>query len=390
MLKLNKLFYYTQQAMMAFSDCIEPSQTQKDYLVSCKNDIREYLRETIKQATVTVLGMPRAITPRFRTQGSWSYRTCIQPAFPSIQEMDWDFGVYLPVTVWEENGPPKEMAQAYFALVERLLLRLCQNKNWKLVEGKDTCIRIQVASWAHIDVPLYAAPEAEFEKIYEKVVLAKSIALDSARLAESAEFSEVFEAAQEWADLDQIVMATRSGEWKASDPEAVTRWFRDRLLESGDQLRRVCRYLKAWRDQNWQEGGPTSVSIMIAISSEFEPQNGRDDLALEMAATRLANALANDLYEPAIDGGSEDFNRLKPEQRQYAAAKAQALASAVRQARMKHGHQKDQALREIRTHLGDRIPSDLALIDVDGGEDAVRTTPAIVVVPPVVPATKAG
>ena len=390
MLRLNKLFYYTQQAIPAFSDRIEPSLAQKDYLVSCKNDIREYLRETIKQATVAVLGMPRAITPRFRTQGSWSYRTCIQPAFPSIQEMDWDFGVYLPVTVWEGNGPPRQMAQAYFALVERLLTRLCQDKNWELLAGKDTCIRIQVASWAHIDIPLYAAPEAEFDKIYEKVGMVKGMALDSVRLAESTELSEMFEAAQEWTDLDQIVMATRKGEWKPSDPEAVTRWFRDRLLENGDQLRRVCRYLKAWRDHNWQEGGPTSVSIMIAISDEFEVQNGRDDLALEMAAMRLANALAGDLYAAAIDGGTEDFNRLNAEQRQYAAAKARALASAIRQARLKHGHQKDQALGEIRTHFGDRIPGDLALIDVDGGEEAVRTTPATIVVPPVVLATKAG
>lgn len=390
MLKLNKLFYYSNLATTAFSDRIEPSQNQRDYLVACKNEVREYLRETIKQATVTVLGMPKAITPRFRTQGSWSYRTCIQPAFPSVQEMDWDFGVYLPVTVWEENGPPRQMAQAYFTLVERLLARLCQDRNWKLVAGKETCIRIQVAPWAHIDIPLYAAPEEEFDKIYEKVALAKSIALDSARLAETAEFAEIYESAQEWTDLDQIVMATRKGEWKASDPEAVTRWFRDRLLENGDQLRRVCRYLKAWRDHNWQEGGPTSVSIMIAISNEFESQNGRDDLALEMAATNLAAALSEDLYEPAIDGGIEDFNRLNHEQRQYASAKAQALARSIRQARMKHGYQKDLALQEICIHFGDRIPSDLTLIDVDGGEESVRSTPASIVVPPVVPATKAG
>ena len=390
MLKLNKLFYYTQQAITTFSDRIEPSKSQKEYLVSCKNDIREYLRETIKQASVTELGMPRVITPRFRTQGSWSYQTCIQPAFPTIQEIDWDFGVYLPVTVWEEKGPPKQMAQAYFALVEKLLARLCAINNWKTVPGKDTCIRIQVAPWAHIDIPLYAAPEAEFHKIYEKVALAKNMTFDSARMTESAEFAEIFETAQEWADLDQIVMATRKGEWKRSDPEAVTRWFRDRLLENGDQLRRVCRYLKAWRDQNWQEGGPTSVFIMIAISNEFEAQKGRDDLALEMAASRLAKALAGELYEPAIDGGTEDFNRLIPDQRQYAASKAQDLANAIRQARFKQGHQKTLSIQEIRAHFGERIPDDLTLIDVDGGEEAIRTTPAIFVAPPVVPATKAG
>ena len=32
--------------------------------------------------------------------------------------MDWDYGIYLPVTVWEDNGPPHAMAKAYFDLVE--------------------------------------------------------------------------------------------------------------------------------------------------------------------------------------------------------------------------------------------------------------------------------
>ncbi len=253
MLKLNKLLYSGSDEVV-FYDRIQPMEEQKQFLFACKNDIREHLRPRITAATVTVLGMEKAVVPRFRTQGSWSYKTCVIPVCTPPQEMDWDYGVYLPVHVWEKNGPPHAMAKAYFKLVEGLLVDLCKQKGWHLVAGKNTCIRIQVSNWAHIDVPLYAAPEDKFQLVQERVLVEaynqKSITMDSV----DAAFSEMPE--QQWEDLEDIVMATREGEWKASDPEAVARWFNDQLEQHGEQLRRVSRYLKAWRDFNWQEVTP--------------------------------------------------------------------------------------------------------------------------------------
>src|SRR5690606_18618977 len=140
-----------------------------------RTTIREYLRPLIAEATTSVLGMKSKIEPKFRTQGSWSYSTCVQPAHAN-QEMDWDYGIYLPVDVWENNGPPAQMAPAYFQLVENLLNALCAKKNWKRMKGKSTCIRISVSDWAHMDIPLYAAPQAEFEKIRERIFVAKATA----------------------------------------------------------------------------------------------------------------------------------------------------------------------------------------------------------------------
>jgi len=392
MLKLNKLFYTTDEQDV-FSDRIQTTAEQKKFLVDCKNEIRDHLRPRIRDATIAVLGMEKAVSPRFRTQGSWSYDTCVQPAFLPPQEIDWDFGVYLPVHVWEENGPPHEMAKAYFALVEGLLSDLCRSKGWKLISGKATCIRIQVAFWAHIDIPLYAAPEHKFVQVMEKAALSArsgSVAMDSMWMSESVDFSEMPE--QVWEDLDDIVMATRSGEWKFSDPEAVSRWFKDKLVEHTDQLRRVCRYLKAWRDHHWRDGGgPTSVSIMIAVAQAFEPQRGRDDLALERAARHLAAAIPLELREPGIDGGSEDFNsRLSPEEKAIASRKAEALAQALQQARIRAVHQRNEAITHVQAHLGDRIPNRPDLVEADSGAEAIRSVPARQVVPPVVPATSAG
>jgi hypothetical protein len=390
MLKLNRLLYTTTEANV-FLDRIEPTKGQRDLLFNAKNDIRDYLRPRIREATIKVLGMDKAVTPRFRTQGSWSYKTCVQPAWLPPQEMDWDFGVYLPVSVWEEGGPPHVMAKLYFQLVEGLLRDLCKEKGWDLYCGKDTCIRVQINAWAHIDLPLYAAPEDEFVQIVEKGALDAARTLD-AREALVANFAESELTQQQWEDMVDIMMATRAGEWKASDPEEVSRWFLDRIEEHTDQLRRVCRYLKAWRDLHWKAGdGPTSVCIMIAVGQSFEPQPGRDDLALEKAARTLSAALKGEVREPAIADGVEDFNkRLDQRARDAASSLAATLGDQIRAARFKASYLAGDAIEIVRRQLGDRVPDRTDLVEPDGGEDAVRLVGADRVSRPVVKTTSAG
>jgi len=388
MLKLHKLL--AEKVDHAFGSQLKPTDEQRKFLVGCKNKIRDHLRKGIEAATVSKLGMERRVSPRFRTQGSWSYNTCVKPAQTPPQEMDWDFGVYLPVTVWEENGPPHAMAKLYFELVEQLLQSLCEEEKWILVPGKDTCIRVQVADWAHIDLPLYAAPEDQFVQIMEKALAleARGITFDSAVLNESFDAGEVQD--QAWEDMDCIMLATRNGEWKESDPEAVNRWFKDRVAEFGPQLRQVCRYVKAWRDYQWSEGGPSSVCLMIIVAQNFEPQPGRDDLAVENAAKALAAALRFEVREIAIDDRAEDFNRLQPADREIASQRAEELQQAIYQARTWHLSLKKNAIESLRRGFGTRIPNDHDLIEPDASAEVIRSTPAVQVKRPAVKATQAG
>ena len=395
MLKYSKLFHKGGNDSDVYEDRIVPTSEQRKFLISCKNKVREHLRSRIRRATKEELGMDRVVEPRFRTQGSWAYNTCIIPERMPTQEMDWDFGVYLPVTVWEENGPPHAMAKAYFDLVEYALGDLCAQENWQLLFGKDTCIRIQVANWAHLDIPLYAAPEDEFEKVRERVDLAEACAelmRKSEALMDTVDFDFSMNQIQEqqWEDLDHVVMATRSGEWKASDPEVIANWFRDRIEEHGEQLRRVCRYLKGWRDFHWTSGGPTSVSIMIAAAQKFEPRPRRDDIALEETSRHLSQMFLSDIHEEGIDNGQEDFNRLSEEDRRLASTRFRTLASTMQELRSIHETQKLDVIRQLRGQFGARIPNDISLIEVDAGADAIRNTAPLRVAPPVVLSTKAG
>ena len=389
MFKLNRLLFATAEEV--FIDCIKPTKAQRQVLFDAKNEIRNHLRPRIREATIKVLGMDKSVTPRFRTQGSWSYKTCVQPAWHPPQEMDWDFGVYLPVSVWEDGGPTHAMAKLYFKLVEGLLQDLCNEKGWKLYSGKDTCIRVQINAWAHIDIPLYAAPEEQFAQIVERGAFDAVRTLD-AREALVANFEEEDFTLQQWEDMVDIMMATRAGEWQQSDPEEVSRWFLDRIEEHTEQLRRVCRYLKAWRDLHWKAGdGPTSVCIMIAVAQTFEPQRGRDDLALEKSARALAITLKGNVHEAAIAEGKEDFNkRLDADRRQLASSRAATLASQLQAARLKASHLVGDAIDILRGQLGDRVPYRTDLVELDSGEDAVRVVGADRVSRPVVKSTSAG
>jgi hypothetical protein len=391
MLKLNKLFLYEDRPE-PFGRKIEPEIEQRELLLNCKNKIRDRLREGIRQASVTKLGANSMITPKFRTQGSWSYQTCLKPAFLPPQQMDWDFGVYLPTKTWEDHRP-KVAAKAYFELAEELLRDLCEEEGWKLLEGKqckDTCIRIEVASWAHIDIPLYAAPERQFQQLTERALAkAHAYALNN---AQDSVLAVIEDDPFEWQDLDEIMMATRAGVWKPSDPGAVSQWFKDQVETHGEQLRRTCRYVKAWRDYQWPDGGgPSSILLMILVSQGFEDNPRRDDLVLEDAAARLAKGLRGDVYEPQIGDGKEDFNRLDAQERVTAAEKAEALRAALHRARCRIYLERPASIIDLQQQLGDRIPYELDWVEQEAGAaDIVRATRATYVASPTVKSTSAG
>ncbi|QBR02499.1 CBASS cGAMP synthase [Paraburkholderia pallida] len=387
MLNLNRLLY-AQAHSDEFCSRITPDREQAMFFRECRDKVRDYLHPRISAATKSVLGMREPVFPRFRTQGSWNYDTCVQPYQHPPQEMDWDYGVYLPFDVWQENGPPEQMAKAYFDLVETMLGELCLEERWTLATNKPTCSRILVTSWAHMDIPLYGAPAEEFAKVVEPKRLAK--ALGGVVMEAAADSAE----RQTWVELDDVYLATRGGYWKPSDPNDVALWFEDRLVEAGPhdgQLRRVCRYLKAWRDFHWKSDGPTSVSIMIAVARAFQGISNRDDIVLQRAAHELSLALADDLLEPGIGGGDEDFNaRLNNDGRRDASARASRLSQAINTARDLNFSQRHDAITALRSHLGDRIPNRPDWIQTDSTGDEIRNMLATKVAPPRVGASKAG
>ena len=125
-------------------------------------------------------------------------------------------------------------------------------------------------------------------------------------------------------------MAKRDGCWQSSDCEIIRQWFSDKLKaqssDNGQQLRNICRYLKAWRDWVFdKKGAPSSILLMIIACKYYKYEEGRDDLALLHILGNLPECLNSNVYEEIQDHESEDFNRMSCEERRKAKIRADDL-----------------------------------------------------------------
>lgn len=104
----------------------------------------------------------------------------------------------------------------------------------------------------------------------------------------------------------------------------------------------------------------------------------------------LTKALKSDIRAPGIDGGKEDFNRLKGIERELAAKKADDTAAAIQRARLRDEDGKAHAIADVRGELGARVPNDTDLVEADTAAQEVLSVAPKKVTAPVVLATSAG
>lgn len=97
---------------------------------------------------------------------------------------------------------------------------------------------------------------------------------------------------------DKVLLAHRTENWLKSDPRAMNDWFVQEIEDKGKQFRRVVRYLKAFRDMQWPERGPSSILLMAASALVFEGRHARDDLALVDVLEKLPGVLREGVTSP--------------------------------------------------------------------------------------------
>lgn len=289
MLNLSALFY----TEIEFEPCLFGNLSLRDDdrkdIAEAKNDVRMALRDGIPRVYAAEGHPGKVPQPRFFTQGSWAYKTLNAPAQPP-QQADVDDGCYLPLGFLNQTDSPSVAAEVFFGVAEKALADLVEKRGWKL-SGKPTCIRVEISEFAHIDIPLYAIPDNEFETLV-KAENVKRAALDSHNFAEAA--------MESWEELPKtkVLLAHREEGWMHSDPRPVKEWFVDQVETKGVQLRRVVRYIKAYRDWTWKSGGPSSILLMAAAAPLFVKQDRRDDQALVDVVKQLPAVLRKGVSNP--------------------------------------------------------------------------------------------
>lgn len=367
-----------------FIDHISISQEEMDYLVACRNKVRQAIRQEFTQIRnvakvngqhVLLEGLDAnakaqlaRLVPKFWPQGSSVYKTLNDPANNPPQQIDLDDGVYLPMTIISDQPIIKK--QIFFQIVDSALRKLCKAEGWTFDSSKDTCCRVIVNQRIHIDVPLYAIPDARYEAI--------SFAVAKQRQLHEAEFADGYYQKTIYLDENEVYLALRNHEhWTVSDPMKIQKWFQVALRAPGcgERLRRVCRYLKAWRDHAWPNGGgPSSIALMICAVQTFGTNQVFEKDCQALLA--VCKALPNQLREGVFLGDEEFYPRkVKAEEQANDIRQARALASTLTYV-LELASNAQEVVRQLRLAFGDRLPNRPDWVTPLGIAPAVRSTPA--------------
>lgn len=336
-----------------FLNALDLSSEEKRSIDAARKEIRDALREGLQPALRKKGYTGEMCEPKFYIQGSWAYKTLNRPCLTPPQQSDVDDGVYLPLSIMKEEEKPHLAIDDFFAAVSEILQSLCNDHDWRL-ERKANCMRIVITHYAHIDLPLYAIPDEQY------FLLKAAMEERNVRILDSINATA---ATQTWKRLpsDQILLACDRG-WIKSDPLSMKEWFEQEVQDKGQQLRRVIRYIKGFRDKQWEEKGPSSILLMAAACPLFEFEHKRDDKALLTVLKGIPQSLRHGVLSP-IDQDVYLTAALSEEEVESAAEKFEMFAKYLEAAMALSVTAKVQACRWMREMLGDRFPNRPDLID---------------------------
>jgi hypothetical protein len=319
---------------------------------------REELFESVALATTYLHDDEPTLRPKFRMQGSWSYHTLNCATFVPPQQVDLDDGLFLPISFLNRQGTahPAIISSRYFDAVEAMIAPLCMQRGWTLVK-KPSCIRVVIDTESHLDIALYAIPDDEFRVLLEKASATAATRFGASVLDEAVSFAEEI---YPNIPADRIMLAHRREGWKPSDPRKLEDWFQEAVEEHGEQLRRVCRYLKGWRDYTWEECRLSSIALMACVVTAFDEASAaasenRDDRALLGTAERLPGLLSNRIPNPVVDGQFLDEGWTLT-QREAFVKGAEGLLGSL--ARALNSSDPEYAMDALRSSFGHHMPED--------------------------------
>lgn len=399
-LNLNKLMGSEE----GFLDAIQVNDRDKLTLSAAREKIRERLRYAFRNWSEFVTRAelqgpllkdavePKVPIPKFRIQGSFAYFTANDCQSPPAQQIDQDDGVFLPLTFVTLNGTarPTIASSAYFTIVEKALEKLCADEGWTLnPKRKNSCVRVEISSRLHIDLPLYAIRDEAFERLVEVVAadsLTKSFAIRDSRELDDQIYRELADA--------EIILAHRQEGWIESDPRRLERWFKNAINVWGPVVRDLSRCFKGLRDAKFDDG-LSSICIMASVVRAIESLSGVDGSRLDIALVDVAREIASNtglpVENPVFRGDAKKHlcAGWTPEYRDRVRALFEDAADELDQA-INQTFNKTVAVSRARRAFGARVPDNEDLITLIAPAEVVRNTPPQRQPEAQVPRTKSG
>jgi hypothetical protein len=373
--KAHRLFTNGQEIIPLINK-LNVSSEEEEFLVKCRTDVRTYLKAGFTQLRSSVAEKfsefdddIRKLKPKFWTQGSFAYKTMNNPATNPPQQIDLDDGVYFPMTLLD--GKPVAVKNKLLKIVKLMLTELANQKGWTVSE-KPTCLRLGVNKRVHIDVPVYAIPETKYEML-------KASMEAHSELRETADSSTIL------LDPEEVHLARwDSDDWIKSDPKELHDWFMSKTKIHGKQfLRRICRYMKAWRDVQWIKGGPSSITLMVAVAKVFDDnlmnnkkEFGSDCEALLAVAKELPRIFNSEIRNPIADDEIMFPRGLDQIEIKEIREKVASFSEAIIQA-LCVSQNEDEVVETLASAFGLRLPKRPDWVERYTVGDVVRSAPHI-------------
>ena len=217
-----------------FNENITLSDAKTTSLRTSRNSLRQDIRDWFKES-----GKDQ---PQFCWQGSFAMKTTVNPT--TGKDYDIDDGIYL------RGYSGQDMSEwPVPATVHNWIKNAVEGRTKATPINKDTCIRVPYANGYHVDLPIYIEKD------------------------------------------DAIYLAHKTKGWTTSDPKAFRDWFVEKVKDNGEQLRRMVKYLKAWKDF---KGLPIKgIELTILICENFDSFDGRDDKSLKNTIENIITTLEN-------------------------------------------------------------------------------------------------
>ena len=297
---------------------INLSPTRKKNIERGRDALREKISDNFQEKNRN--------KPKYCMQGSYAMRTAITPL--ENKEFDLDNGVYLQGSSEDQESWPTT------TLVHTWVENAVDGHTDTPPVDKNTCIRVIYKDDYHIDLPIYIMGVENIEGEEQQVAY----------------------------------LAHKTNGWVISDPKAFTDWFIKKVNEHGEQLRRIVKYMKSWKDnKNIDLKG---IAITILVCNHFSGKEQRDDIALLDTITNILDEIEDNFhcFKPVTPKDEDLFANISYTKQQDIIKKLNNLKQKLDQAIYQEKNQKKSS-EIIQKEFGDRFP-----LGKDEEEDSFATT----------------
>jgi len=221
----------SHDAFQSYNSSITLTSAKTNSLQTSRDALRKIIRDYFDENDM--------YCPKFCWQGSCAMKTIVNPI---DDDYDIDDGIYL-------QGYENTTADEWDSVdtVHKWVLNAVDDQTKEDSKDKSTCIRVYYSAGYHVDLPIY--------------IVSNNIAY----------------------------LAHKTKGWLQSDPKAFKDWFINLLAVKGEQLRRVVRYLKAWKD--FKDVDLKGVEITILVAQNFSSYANRDDKAMRDTLSLILDKL---------------------------------------------------------------------------------------------------